>query len=264
METKLLLDCTKRMPEQDESWLPAGWLNNTCLSKQSRSGVVDWLIQVQQYLGLADTCLHAAVATMDLALYTVDWDPEEVQLLALASLQLAAKMEEDTPPGPALFLPLAGDIYAKEDLARIEMELLQALNWKIRQTTASVFLHFYSDLCGKGLKPLFRMARAILDLCLLQDWYGCEKPSTLASACLAAAGCVLGQPWSEEMTQVTGFTQTELAPTLRLTLSAALEDQGDGFVEKSGKVGRNICKLKNGIQGLVHGLDQGARDTRAG
>ena len=40
--------------------------------------------------------------------------------------------------------------------------------------------------------------------------------------------------------------------------------QGDGFVEKSGKVGRNICKLKNGIQGLVHGLDQGARDTRAG
>ena len=62
---------------------------------------------------------------MDLALYTVDWDPEEVQLLALASLQLAAKMEEDTPPGPALFLPLAGDIYTKEDLARIEMELLQ-------------------------------------------------------------------------------------------------------------------------------------------
>jgi len=40
--------------------------------------------------------------------------------------------------------------------------------------------------------------------------------------------------------------------------------QGDGFVEKSGKVGRNICKLKNGIQGLVQGLDQGARDTRAG
>ena len=65
---------------------------------------------------------------MDLALYTVDWDPEEVQLLALASLQLAAKMEEDTPPGPALFLPLAGDIYTKEDLARIEMELLQVGN----------------------------------------------------------------------------------------------------------------------------------------
>ena len=82
---------------------------------------------------------------MDLALYTVDWDPEEVQLLALASLQLAAKMEEDTPPGPALFLPLAGDIYTKEDLARIEMELLQVGNFPL-PFSIPVIMPFYEAL----------------------------------------------------------------------------------------------------------------------
>jgi hypothetical protein len=264
MEKKVKLETTKLTPEEDESWLNPDWLTKTCLTPESRAGVVDWLIQVQQYLGLGDTCLHVAVATMDVALTKVKWDDEEVQLLALASLQLAAKMEEDVPPGPALLLPLAGDIYTRADLARIELEILQALDWKVQQTTGCVFLYFYADMAGKGMKPVFRIARAILDLCLLQDWYGCEKPSIVASACLAAANCVTGQPWTEDLTRITGCTLTEIASCLRLTLAAALHHQGEGFVEKHGKVGRNIRKLKSNIQTLVSRVEPVPRATRAG
>ena len=45
--------------------------------------------------------------------------------MALASLQLAAKMEEDAAPAPSLLLPLAGGVYDKADLARTELEMFQ-------------------------------------------------------------------------------------------------------------------------------------------
>ena len=70
------------------------------------------------YLSLSDITLHLAVANFDLVVSKVEVEEDEVQLLALACLSLAAKTEEDLPPAPELLLPLTGDIYDKADLAR--------------------------------------------------------------------------------------------------------------------------------------------------
>jgi len=247
---------TKTAPGEDESWLENGWLANTCIGQQTRAGVIDWLIQCQQYLGLSDCCLHVAVANLDLALCRVEWDHSEVQLMALGCLLLAAKLEDDVTPDPALLLPLAGNVYSASDLARIELELMNALDWELKQTTAVVFLQLYADLGGKGRKPLFKMAKAILDVCLYQDWYGCQKPSRLASSCLAAASCLLGVPWCEDLQEITA-TQSikELAKGLRLSLLACATGQNEGYGEKHGKCARNLRKLVPGIQGLVNQLD---------
>ena len=124
--------------------------------------------QVQQYLSLSDQTLHLAVANFDLVLYQVDFEVEEVQLLGLVSLLLAAKVEEDVPPGPDLLLPLTGGVFTKADLARVEKEAVKTLNWKLRKTTAVVFLHYYSEIIGRSGRVVFKLARAILDLCLEQ------------------------------------------------------------------------------------------------
>lgn len=253
MDSVELLKLTAATPGEDESWLEAGWLESTCLTLETRAGIIDWLIQVQQYLGLTDTCLHGAVASLDLALSRVDWDPGEIQLLALAALQTSAKMEEDTPPSPALLLPMAGGVYTKADLARVELELLQALNWSVRQTTAAVFLHFYSEIAGKGRKPVFKMAKAILDLCLFKDWYGTEKPSVLASCCLAAACCLSAQPWCEQLTQITGNSWSKLSAGVRKCFIACTQSQNEGFGEKHGKMARNLVRLEDGIRTLLKG-----------
>ena len=104
----------------------------------------------------------------DLVLYKVYFDLEEVQLLGLACLQLASKVEEDLPPGPNLLLPLAGDVWSKAELSRMEKEVAITLKWKLRQTTAVTFLHYYSEIIGRSGKVVFKLARAILDLCLEQ------------------------------------------------------------------------------------------------
>jgi hypothetical protein len=116
----------------------------------TRSSVVDWLVQVQKYLSLSDTTLHLAVANFDLVISLLDWDTDEIQLLGLTCLQLAAKVEEDCAPSPSLLLPLAGGVYSKQDLARVELEAIRALDWRLRKTTSAVFLHYYSEIVGKG------------------------------------------------------------------------------------------------------------------
>ena len=108
------------------------------------------------------------MANFDLVLYQVDFEVEEIQLLGLVCILLAAKVEEDVPPGPDLLLPLTGGLYTKADLARVEKEAVKTLKWKLRKTTAVVFLHYYSEIIGRTGKVVFKLARAILDLCLQQ------------------------------------------------------------------------------------------------
>jgi len=160
-------------------------------------------------------------------------------------------MEVDQSPSAGLVLPLAGDVYTKTDLGNMELELMRALDWDVRQTTAAVFLQFYADLGGKGRKPLFKMAKAVLDLSLYQEWYGCQKPSQLASACLAAACCMLGQSWCEDLTAFTGSTLKEMSKGLQLVLRACTSQQCEGYEEKHGKCARNMKRMESGILGIV-------------
>jgi len=265
MEPLELLNNTKATPGVDQSWLEFGWLGRTCLSLETRAGIVDWLVQCQQYLGLSDCCLHSAVANFDLVLSRVDWDVSELQLVALASLQLAAKMEEDAAPAPSLLLPLAGGVYDKADLARTELEMFQALDWNLRGTTAATFVEMFYAVAGKGRKPLFKMAKAILDLCLYKDWYGQEQPSQLAASCLATAAHLTGQLWCEQLQAVTGSCEEGLANGVRMVMAACVTNQCEGFSEKHGKCGRNLVRLEAAIRSLLNQPNNnGSRSNSSG
>ena len=66
-------------------------------------------------------------------------------------------------------------MYSRQDLARVEKEAITALKWKLRRTTAVVFLHYYSDIMGRPGRSVIKLARAMLDMCLEQTWYVVEK-----------------------------------------------------------------------------------------
>jgi len=253
MDPKEHLALAKAVPGEDESWLTPGWLRGNEICASMRPSVVDWLIQVQQYLGLSDVTLHLAVANFDQVLSCVDFDRDEVQLLGLACLQLAAKVEEDCPPAPSLLLPLTGGVYSKQDLARVELEAIRALDWKLRKTTSAVFLHYYSEILGKGKKVIFKLARAILDLCLTENWYGTVKPSHLASTVLLAASFLLGKGWPEDLATTTGHCPTELLDKLVTVLNMVHGGLvGEGVKEKHDKPLAKVRALgEESIKGIV-------------
>ena len=155
---------------------------------------------------------------------------------------MAAKVEEDCAPAPSLLLPLTGGVYTKKDLARVELEVIRALNWRLRKTTSAVFLHYYSEIVGKGRKVVFRLARAILDLCLTETWYGTVQPSHLASTALLAASYLLGKGWPEDVATATGHCPMQLLDKLATVLNIVHGGQvGEGIKEKHDKA---LAKVK--------------------
>lgn len=235
MDSQELLNLA-RSSEDDQSWLCPGWLTGSGLSASARADLVDWLIQVQAYLGLSDTCLHSAVASLDTALSRVHWEHTEVQLLGLTALQLAAKMEEDTPPAPDLFLSMMGGVFTKADMARVEVGLLKAVDWRLGQTTAVVFLHLYSELLGRSGRSLCRLARTLLDLALTAEWYGTVQPSRLAAGCLAESARLLGRAWTSQLADLTAFpTMDKLADITRRCEQLIYRAKSDGIAGKHWK-----------------------------
>jgi len=230
------LALAKAMPDGDESWLSPGWLSGSHVSPSDRSCLVDWIIQVTDYIEMTDVTLHLAVAIMDRVLQKVDFNSDELQLLGVASLLVAAKVEEDEFPGQACLLKMAGDVYTRADLTRLEMEVVLALDWRIRKTTAPEFLYIYKENVGTGRKVVFRLARAILDMALTQEWCGSVQPSKLATSCLMAASFMLGQGWPEELVACTGYRVGQLFGHVTPCLKLVGRDMGDGVKEKHAKV----------------------------
>jgi len=247
------LALAKLIPGEDESWLAPGWLRGSEISSSVRVSVVDWLVQIQHYLSLSDVTLHLAVANFDRVIDNIDFEQDEVQLLGLACLQLAAKVEEDCAPSQSLLLPLTGGVYSKEDLARMEVEVLRALDWRLRKTTSAVFLHYYSEISGKGWKVVFKLAKAVLDLCLTQTWYGTVKPSHLASTALLAASFLLGKGWPDELARITGHCPRQLMDKLATLLNMVhVGEVGEGIKDKHERALAKVKALgEESINGIV-------------
>jgi len=182
------------VPGQDRCWLEANWLAGSSVAASKRAGLMDWMVEVASYLTISDVTLHLAVSLADRVLAVLELEEGELQLLALACVGLASKVEEDFVPSPALLLPLLGGMFAMKDLARMERTVLNALNFNIRVTPAATFLHYFTQLLPKENRAVGKLARAILDLSLLAPWHGQLQPSHLATAVLTLANSLLQVP----------------------------------------------------------------------
>jgi len=239
MDPQEQVDLAMTIPGEDESWLNSDWLKGSEICPNVRSTVVNWLIQVSGYLQLSDVSLHLGVSYLDLVIEKVSVDLEEVQMMGLVCLGIAAKTLEDSGPSLSSMLPLLGETASMSDLVRLEKEILVVLDWKLSRTTSAVFLHYYSQIfTNKG--RIVRLARALLDNCLTQSWYGTVKPSVLASTVLMTASCLLaetGTGWTSEMFQMTHHHSKSLLPlTLRVLGLVKTRNFGEGVEEKHKKV----------------------------
>jgi len=203
MEVAEQLQLALLEPGQDQAWLEVNWLHGASVSASQRAGLIDWLVEVSNYLNLSDITLHLAVCLFDRTLSNAELDEKQLQLTALTSLLLASKVEEDFVPAPSLLLPLLGGSSEETDLsmktrmgemARTERMILKTLNFHLRTSTAATFLHYFTQLLPQEARRVGRLAKAILDLSLLSPWYGQVRPSHLAAAVLTLANCLLQVP----------------------------------------------------------------------
>ncbi|XP_023001871.1 cyclin-D4-2-like [Cucurbita maxima] len=183
-------ECLIEMVEKETHHLPVdGYLmklQNGELDVGARKDAVDWIEQVSARFNFGPLCTYLAVNYMDrfLSAYTLPkgkaWT---MQLLAVACLSLAAKLEETEVP-ISLDLQVGGSkfVFEARTIERMELLVLTTLGWRMQAVTPFSFIDHY--LCKIHHDDKTSIARSIhLLLNIIQGIEFLEfKPSEIAAA----------------------------------------------------------------------------------
>ncbi|KAF4395447.1 hypothetical protein G4B88_010911 [Cannabis sativa] len=164
------------------------------LDASARAHSVAWILKVYSYYGFQPLTVYLAVNYFDRFLYsrrlpnTGGWP---LQLLSVACLSLAAKMEEPLVPS-LLDLQVEGSKYIFEPrtIRRMELLVLNVLDWRLRSITPFSFTGFFAcKLDSTGTLTGFLISRATeIILSNIQEASFLEyRPSCIAAAAMLSA-----------------------------------------------------------------------------
>ncbi|KAF8051169.1 hypothetical protein N665_1787s0003 [Sinapis alba] len=161
------------------------------LDASAREDSVSWILKVQAYYKFQPLTAYLAVNYMDRFLYsrrlpeTSGWP---MQLLAVACLSLAAKMEEVLVP--CLFdFQVEGVkyIFEAKTIQRMELLVLSVLDWRLRSVTPFSFLSFFAykiDPLGTFLGFFLSHATKIILSNIKEASFLEYRPSSIAAAAI--------------------------------------------------------------------------------
>ncbi|XP_059316581.1 cyclin-D1-1 [Lycium ferocissimum] len=164
------------------------------LDVAAREESVAWILKVQRHYGFQPLTAYLAVNYFDRFLYsrslpqTNGWP---LQLLSVACLSLAAKMEEPLVPS-LLDLQVEGAkyIFEPKTIQRMEFLVLRILDWRLRSITPFSYLSYFAyKLDSVGTFTAFLISRAsqiilsnIQEASFLEYWPSCIAAATILCA----------------------------------------------------------------------------------
>ncbi|XP_023564057.1 cyclin N-terminal domain-containing protein 2 [Octodon degus] len=190
-----------------------------------RALVVDWLVQVHEYLGLVGDTLHLAVHLLDSYLRAGRVRLRRLQLLGVACLFLACKMEECVLPEPASLCLLSAGSFSRAELLRAERRILSRLDFRLHYPVPLLSLGLQSALAGSRPQVVL-LATYFLELSLLEAEVAAWAPGLRAAAALSLAHRVLGGAGS--WLQPALYRPSELDPLELCMVGAALRGPEPG------------------------------------
>ena len=187
------------------------------ITSSMRAILVDWLVEVSEEYKLNMETLYLAVNYTDRFLSQMSVLRGKLQLVGTASMYIASKYEEITPPDVSEFVYITDDTYTKKQVLRMEHLLLKVLDFKMSPPTANWFLmHFLrfiklntclssksnADLCGR----IEHLSRYLAELTLIDiDTFVQYLPSQIAASAIYLAMFTLGKPWTKQIADIIGY-----------------------------------------------------------
>ncbi|XP_040832459.1 cyclin-P [Ochotona curzoniae] len=156
------------------------------VTSEMRALVVDWLVQVHEYLDLAGDTLYLAVHLLDSYLLAGRVRLHRLQLLAMACLFVACKVEECVLPEPASLCLLSAWSFSRAELLRAERHILGRLAFRLHHPGPLLCLELLAALAGSSAQVL-RLAAYFLELSLLEAEAAGWEPGRRAAAALSLA-----------------------------------------------------------------------------
>jgi len=118
------------------------------VNAKMRGILVDWLVSVQQKYKLKAETLFLAVSLLDRYLEARVAARRHLQLVGVTVLLIAAKFEEMYPPKIEVLVYVTDKAYSRDDIIKMEVAILTALDFKICGPTPMHFLERYQSVNG--------------------------------------------------------------------------------------------------------------------
>ncbi|KAL1220771.1 putative cyclin-A3-1 [Cardamine amara subsp. amara] len=187
------------------------------VTSNMRGVLIDWLVEVaEEYKLLSDT-LSLAVSYIDRFLSLKTVNRQRLQLLGVSSMLIASKYEEITPPNVEDFCYITDNTYTKQEIVKMESDILLALEFELGNPTSNTFLRRFTRVAQEDFKmsPLQMefLCSYLSELSLLD--YNCVKflPSVVAASSVFLARFIIRpkqHPWSVMLEEYTKYKAGDL------------------------------------------------------
>lgn len=153
------------------------------INDRMRAILIDWIIEVHFHFNLKQETLFMAVFIIDSFLSAHFISKSRFQLLGITSLLIACKSQEIYYPHLNKFVQATGDAYTKEDIIRMENEILKILSFNIVYPTSNDFFNILSKLFNFNRKQYFLgyffLENALIDYQMIK-----YSPNIIAASCI--------------------------------------------------------------------------------
>ena len=163
--------------------LNINYMKNQCdINERMRAILVDWIIEIQDFLHLERKTIFLTIYIMDLYLSKNIIEKKKFQLLSIACLLSSSKINGFQRPIVGKLVQLSDNCCNKEELRQMEIKVMKCLKFEVFLPTAEEFYNIISKQYKFERKQRL-VGEYFLDCSLLSYELLKYKPSVIAAAC---------------------------------------------------------------------------------
>ena len=199
-EESRLLPTVEQMNQQPE------------VNHKMRSILIDWIISVHLRFKLQVETLYLTVSIIDRYLAKRAITKQQLQLVGISAMLISTKYEEIYPPETRDFVHIADRAYTKDQVLKMELDILDALDFAITVPSAWRFLERFAKVAAID-EPSFFLARYLLELSLIEQHMLKFHPSIQATAAVYLSQKIMKKPTVRNtLYQHSNHSEAEIKP----------------------------------------------------
>ncbi|CAN4092634.1 unnamed protein product [Withania somnifera] len=239
------------------------------VSATMRGILVDWLVEVSEEYKLLSDTLYLTVSYLDRFLSMNVIYRQKLQLLGVSSMLIAAKYEEISPPHVEDFCYITDNTYTKEEVVKMEADVLKSLKFEMGNPTVKTFLRRFTGVAQEDYKSpnlqLEFLGYYLSELSILE--YSCVRflPSLVAASVVFLSRFTLqpnAHPWSLALQRYSGYKAVDLKECVLILHDLQLSRRGGSLVAVRDKYKQHKFKCVSTLTSPVEIPASFFEDTR--
>ncbi|KAI8028589.1 Cyclin-A3-2 [Camellia lanceoleosa] len=206
------------------------------INQTMRDILLDWLVEVAEEYKLVSDTLYLTVSYIDRFLSHHAVSKNKLQLLGVSCMLVASKYEEISPPHVEDFCYITDNTYTKEEVVKMERDVLNFLNYEMGTPTIKnftrIFTRTFQENCNFVDLQMEFLGCYLAELSLLD--YGCLRflPSLVAASAIFLSRFTIEpkiHPWNLALENYSGYRPSELKECVLAIHDLQLSGRGISF-----------------------------------